>query len=294
LWYSSNRASEASLPPFVRAASAIRRWNGMRVVVQDDVLALALLDDGERVEPLLLPMNPDGTRVFDVAHGNRSAKFDLEAAAVLPDGRLLVFGSGAGPLRESLFLLAPGATPLLVPAAALYARLRSDTAFASAGLNLEGALVAAGRLLLLQRGNGAAAGRNAIGELPVESLLEWLDHAGAVPELQRVRSFELGTVAGIPLGFTDACALADGRIALLACAEDSSSALMDGPVLACRFAILAGDDLRSCEILDAQGRPALQKFEGIEPAGHGEFDVVADDDDPQAPALLGRLLGRGM
>jgi hypothetical protein len=293
LRYAGSVAADAGLPAFVRAASAIRRWNGRRVVVQDDVLALAVLDADDCVQPLLLPTHSDGARVFDAARGNKSSKFDAEAAAVLPDGRLLVFGSGASPAREIIFLLAPGAAPRLVPAAALYARLRTAANFAGAGLNLEGALVSSQKLLLLQRGNGVAAARNAIVALRLEALLAWLDDAGAVPDPQDVRQFDLGSVAGIAFGCTDACGLAAGRIALLACAENSASALTDGPVLGCRFAILDGDELRSTEVLDPRGRPVLLKLEGIEPAGGDEFDVVADGDDATIPALLGRLLVRG-
>jgi hypothetical protein len=95
-------------------------------------------------------------------------------------------------------------------------------------------------------------------------------------------------VGGLPLGFTDAAVDADGRIAFLACGEDSEDARSDGPVLTCRFGWLDEDGLRMTEVLGFDGRPTHLKLEGLEPrlAEHGCYDVVADMDLPEEPAML--------
>ncbi len=97
------------LPGHVRAASSIRRHGSRLVILQDDVSALAVLDPSTgSTHPILLPTGPDGARVFDDARGNKKFKMDLEACVVLPDGRLVAFGSGSSPQREKIVTIAAG------------------------------------------------------------------------------------------------------------------------------------------------------------------------------------------
>jgi hypothetical protein len=100
-------ADEArDLPGHVRAGSGLRRWGERLVVVQDDVNALALLDErAGTVTPLVLPAGAGGRRHFSERRGNKAAKMDLEACVVLPDGRLLAIGSGSTPAREHLVVV---------------------------------------------------------------------------------------------------------------------------------------------------------------------------------------------
>jgi hypothetical protein len=92
------------LPPFARSGSALRRWGPARVIIQDDVNALALAHSSTEIAPLLLPRGEGGRRRFDASLGNKRHELDLEAALVLPDGRLVVFGSGSLPVRRRLVL----------------------------------------------------------------------------------------------------------------------------------------------------------------------------------------------
>ncbi|MEO7775828.1 MAG: hypothetical protein ABIT36_11935 [Steroidobacteraceae bacterium] len=279
------------LPPHVRSASALRLWNSQRVIVQDDVLALALIDGDDTVHPLLLPTT--GYRVFDDAHGNRARKLDFECAVVLPDQRLVVFGSGASAGRVSLCIVVPGAAPRLLDAAALYAAMGAEIRFSGGALNLEGVIVRGERIIFMHRGNGPGAG-NAFAEMSLDAFVRWLEARGPVPPFVSITQLDLGNVAGIALGITDACVLDDGRVALLACAENSTSVLTDGPVLACRFAVLEDASLRMTDVRDAQNDASLLKLEGIEVVARGCFEVVADRDDPGIPALLGTLDVRGL
>src|SRR5690606_20145834 len=127
------------------------------------------------------------------------SKMDLEACVGLPDGRLVAFGSGSNSARETLVVWTPGGHAELVHAAELYARWRVP-AFAGSELNLEGAVVAAGGLLLFQRGNGERTGRlapgNAIGGLGLDAFVAWRDTRARLPELLWIVPVELGSVGG--------------------------------------------------------------------------------------------------
>lgn len=294
LVYASGGSAEHDVPAHVRAASAIRRSGTRLVIVQDDVNVLALHEPGIATEALLLPAGPGGVRVFDDGRGNKSAKMDLEACTVLPDGRLVAFGSGSTRARDRLVVF-DGADVRLVEARALYERLRAEPAFSGSELNVEGAVIVGDRVRLFQRGNGAAAGGrspvNATGDLPLEAFLCWLDGGGASPELEGVVQYDLGHIRGVSYTFTDAAIMANGSIVFIACAEASPDTVRDGEVLGCRFGIFEGDEARLAEVRHEDGSVAELKLEGIEacPGAAGTFDVVADMDRPNEAALLGKL-----
>ena len=293
------------LPAHVRAASAIRRQNNRLVVVQDDVNALATLDVRTgAVRPILLPAGIDGKRVHDDRRGNKAAKLDLEASVVLPDGRLLAFGSGSSPQRERLVILqAPAADPWsgveavrLLEAGAWYASLRAEAAARAAELNVEGAVVYDDRLRIVQRGHGKRPTThwNAIVDYSLAEFVAWLDGRPDVPQPIGSLELQLGASAeGVIFGFTDAATMADGRLAFLACAEDSADVRSDGPVLGCRFGWIEPGNRAALvtEVLEPDGRPTLLKWEGLEAraAEPGTFDVIADMDRPEEPAVIAEL-----
>lgn len=295
LRYGSDTAPEPGLPGHVQAASALRRHCGRLVIVQDDVNILALHYASGMTAAVLLPPGPDGRRAFGRSDHDKKLKMDLEACTVLPDGRLLALGSGSSPNRESIVLLDREERIERRQASAFYEGLRACAVFSGSELNVEGALRVGDEVLLFQRGNGAPrAGRvpvNAIGAIDLRDLMRWLDASGPVPALQRIIPVDLGTLAGVRLGFTDAALTHDGRVAVLACAEASADALQDGTVAGCRFGYLEAGTLRMADILLPDGSPACLKLEGIEsrPDAPDEFDVVTDLDSPDAPAMLGRL-----
>ena len=301
LVYSAGANPADGLPAHVRAASAIRRRGARLMIVQDDVNAIAVLDpQTSSTSSLLLPEGPHGARVFDDRHGNKKQKLDLEACVVLPDGRLVALGSGSSPKRERLVSIAADerGSVEVIEAGELYAELRVHAGARGAELNIEGAVVQGARLRLLQRGNGKHGSTpwNAILDLELAGFLHWLDDRGARPRVQRILEVELGAIGGVPLGFTDATVMADGRLAFLACAEDSADVVSDGPVLGCRFGWLDADDRSAVTtvVLDADGTPTGLKLEGIEAreGGSSVFDVVADMDRPDEPALMAELTVR--
>jgi hypothetical protein len=224
---------------------------------------------------------------------------DLEACAALPDGRLVAFGSGSSRRRERIVVLTSArvASVQVVDAASLNGRLRVEAAARGSELNIEGAAVAEDDgLWLLQRGHGkgATSAWNALVRLSLESFVDWLDHGAPLPGIAAVVEVRLGSSRrGVPFGFTDATVARDGRLAYLACAEDSVDVRTDGPVDGCRFGWLdlASAEAVTTDVLEEDGQPTRLKLEGIEtrPEAPAPFDVVADLDCPDTPAVLAEL-----
>ena len=298
----SPTAVRPELPAHLRAGSAIRRWAGRLVVVQDDVHALGFLDEqtGD-ITALLLPPGADGSYVFGDDLGNKALKMDLEACITLPDGRLVALGSGSTAARERVVIVDPSGDVRLLNAQALYAALHARPDFTGSELNIEGATVVDHELLLFQRGNGAPRDGllpvNAVGRMDLAAFVGFLD-GGPAPVLRDVSQVDLGQARGVPFGFTDACTLPDGRVAFLAGAEDSPDTYRDGQVVGCRFGLLDGAAGTYTDVLAADGSPSLLKLEGIDfvtehADGTLEFGVVGDVGSPQVPALRASLRVRG-
>lgn len=192
----------------VRSASAIRRPGSRLIVIQDDVNALAVMDASSCIMPLLLPPGADGRRSFDDTIGNKHLKMDLEAAVVLPDGRVLVFGSGSARARESIVVVESETGVRVRRAPGLYARLRKHCEIVGTELNIESVVIQGPRLGLFQRGNGARVigGRSGslVFDVDLAQLLRWLAGRGPVPNVTDVLEVDLGTIDGVPFGFTDA------------------------------------------------------------------------------------------
>lgn len=301
LRYATNPGAESGLASHVRAASAIRRLGSRLIVVQDDVNALAVADASTGFKPLLLPPGADGHRTFDDTIGNKHLKMDLEAAVVLPDGRVLAFGSGSAETRDNVVVVEAGAVVRVRRARGLYARLRRLCEAVGSELNIEGSVIQGRRLRLFQRGNGArVTGRGSgslIFDVDLDSFLRWLAGRGPVPGVVDTLEVDLGSIEGVPFGFTDAAVTHDGRIAFIACAEESVDVRSDGPVLGCRFGWLDDASAQVADVIEPDGRATLLKLEGIEPRPGSStvFDVVADMDRPDQPSWLAELrVGDGL
>ncbi len=204
-------------------------------------------------------------------------KPDLEALALLPDGRLLALGSGSTPRRERGALIDParGWTVRAIALAALYAELRAVLP----ELNVEGAVVVGERLVLLQRGNGRARA-NARVDLDLARALEALDGGMlAASALIAVKAVALPDLAGVPLSFTDATVHA-GRVLFTAAAENTNDTYEDG---ACSGSVVG--ELRGAQVLWIQPVQPACKLEGIS-CTDDRLWLVADADDRRAPAPL--------
>jgi hypothetical protein len=301
LRYRTRSDSTLGIPGHVRAASGIRIWGRRLAIIQDDVNLLAIQGEEQAFDAVLVPSASDDHGPAAGVTEDKKTKMDLEACLVLPDGRLAAFGSGSSPKRERVVVVDPEGRVRVRPAEDLYARLHETTAFSGSELNVEGALVVGQAVRLFQRCNGAPTAAlkpvNATGDLPIEAFLGWLDGDRAAPPIERIRQYNLGQVGGVPYGFTDAALIPDGRIAFIAVAEDSPDAIQDGAIMGAVFGVMDDRDVRTTPIVDASGTPVKLKLEGIEFAAGGlndSFLVVADMDNPDEPALLGRLVIRNL
>lgn len=315
LHYADGGSAAGDRPRHVRAGSGLA-WLGARaelVVAQDDASFLAVLDVAAgTARALPLEHVVGGRRIFEARLGNKKHKLDLEACARLPDGRVLVVGSGSLPVRERLVLVAAGertadphhahAHGTLVDASALYTALRARADFAGSELNVEGAAADEGSFFLVNRGNGEAReGRrpvDAIAELALADVLSFLA-GGPVPALRRVTAFDLGEAAGVRLTFTDVCPRG-GALYFLAAAEASPNALDDGEVAGTAFGVIAPGcaSARLGALLDEHGAPLRAKVEGLawaRPDGTGSRALaVVDRDDPDLPTELLELELEGL
>jgi len=282
---------------YLSAASGLVRVRQRLYVVADDEMHLALFDDVGAPGPA--PVAGSLLRLLDgdlpKDKGKRKkAKPDFESLALLPPlpgcpaGALLAVGSGSRPNRETGVLVAldvhgaPNGRMAEVDLAALYAPLRKRFV----DLNIEGIFVVSGELLLLQRGNQGRA-LNACIRFDWNLMAPWLAGLQAQPPAAKtVQLLELGSINGVPLGFTDGAALHGGAWAFSAVAERTDDSYQDG---ACAGSAIGtvGSDGKLQQVHVLQGAP---KVEGMAVAGEGGdwvFSLVTDPDDP---ALASQLL----
>jgi hypothetical protein len=289
-------------PAHVRAGSGLAWIGGSLAVIQDDAHFLALIDPATGVcRAVTLPAGEGGLRQFDDVRGNKRFKLDLEACVAVPDGHggasLLAFGSGSTSRRE-LVLRVDGVMDDeprigLRDASAFYARLREAAGFAGSELNVEGAAWRDGRIVLLNRGNGASAVHrgpvDAVAEVDWPALRAHLADPAAnpAPSPESILQYDLGTIDGCRLTFTDAAAFGD-RLVYTATAEASPNTVDDGPVAGSAMGIIDADgEARYAVLRHAAGAGFDAKVEGVARGPRpGTLYVVVDRDDPHRPSDL--------
>jgi len=267
----------------VSAASGLVVSAGRFCVIADDELALAVYEsDGRPAARIALwPGSLPET------HAERKrAKPDLEALCELPDGTLLALGSGSTARRERGARVDIGGRPTVqeIELAPLYRTLRGEFP----ELNVEGAVVHAGRLWLAQRGNGQS-GSNGVIELDLSGVVSGLRRGVISADgLLRVHRVVLGEADGVALGLTDLAADARAGLLFSAAAEDTHNTYDDG---ACTGSVVGrlGEDGR---VQGAQRVDTSCKIEGLAAVANDgaaiDLWLVADPDDRTRPAPLYR------
>lgn len=303
--YEEGPSEAEDRPAHVRAASGLSAFREYIAVIQDDANWLALIGPDDKVTAVPLPPSPAGDRVFSEDRGNKDDKFDLEACVTVEgaDGlELVAFASGSREERQWVLRVreegAAGADgrPTLdarfVPADAFYHAMRARSEFAGAGLNIEGALSLGGdHVRLFQRGN--AEPKDGLEAIDATADFEWralcrhLADPETVPppELAEVRTYDLGTLEGTRLTFSDAEHLGGGRVLYSASAEDPESGDIHGSVLG----IIEADGSASwTELLDEDGSAFRGKVEGLtlDARASDRVQFVIDDDDGGSPSRL--------
>jgi hypothetical protein len=276
----------------VSAASGVVQRGDFVYVIGDDELVLAVFevssDAPGRTERVL-----SGELPSDYS-ARKEAKPDLEALTVLPPfedhphGALLGLGSGSTPRRDRGFLwgLGPDGSlqdrPREISLAPLYSVLRERVE----DLNVEGAAVMGDQLWLLQRGNGPD-GENVIAELVLSEVMDTLLHERAVvaAELRALRSYDLGTLEGAKLTFSDASPLGGELLVFTASAEGSPNTYEDGAILGSVVGTIDLDgEVRRLRTIDRR-----YKVEGVHAAldtGVMTLTFVCDQDDPDVASPL--------
>jgi hypothetical protein len=276
-------------PAHVSSASGVARRGDFVYVIGDDLLFLGVFRLSDRSPGSLRRVLPDAD------HGGAEGKPDLEVLTVLPPfsehpfGALLGLGSGSGPHRDRGFvvpLAADGSLrdePAVIDLGPLYRLLgeRID------GLNIEGACVMGERLWLLHRGNRGAM-TNVVAELSLDHVMDSItgDRTIEVHELAAMRAYDLGSLDGVELTFSDATPLGDRILAFTASAEaQAETGDRDAQI---RGSVVGTIDLdghvRRLRTIDRR-----YKVEGIHASidtGVMDFLFVCDQDDPQTASPL--------
>lgn len=256
------------------AASALVCQGQSLWLVADDALSLqrySLAGVWQAEQALLpgeLPAEPKA---------RKRLKADFEALLLLPDGALLALGSGSTPQRCRACLIQAGVVRV-IDLNPLYQALGGHFQ----ELNIEGAVVHRGQLLLAQRGNGAG-GENALVSLDLAQALRDLEGGRlSAAALLGILPVPLPDLDGVPLSLTDLSVAPDGQLYFSATAEDTDSSYLDG---ACRGSVLGRFD-RDLNLVQLARLLPPVKIEGLAFQADGRLLLVADADDPNIPSPL--------
>lgn len=277
-------------PAFVRAASGIARFGDGFAIVQDDASFVALTGRDARARAIALPRGPDARRRFEKRLGNKNHKLDLESCFAVGHGegeRLFSFGSGSIPVRERILVLGTDGAPRIVDATGLYRALRVSGGFTDDALpNIEGVAIVGTHVRLFHRANGESGGTTRSVDMRVDAFLAWIDGAGVLPAFEAPIHYDLGTISGVALSFTDVSSH-DASMFFLCCAEDSPDAIDDGAVLGSMVGVMRGGEARMAPLIDDTRMSRALKAEGLViDAEASRAFVVLDQDDPDVPSDL--------
>ena len=274
------------------AASGLVLAGDFIYVVADDEHHLGVFPAAGAADGTLVRLFPGDLPLPHKAR--KAAKADAEALTRLPEfagfptGALLAWGSGSRPGRRAGALFGLDAAGALVGTAQLIdlSVLYSALEIRFPELNIEGAVVSADTLVLLQRGSRKQP-ENACIRLPLAAMLDALGSGDPmrVQDAMTTHTVELGQIAGTALAFTDAAALPDGRVVFTAVAENAKDSYEDGPCAGAAIGILANDG----NLQWMQALQSLQKIEGVHAREQGDsihLLLVTDADDASIPSRL--------
>lgn len=277
-------------PAHLSAASGLVVLKSFLYVVADDEHHLGVFAiEGNAPGGLIRILDGD---LPDDKNQRKRLKPDLESLLLLPPfpgcahGALFAIGSGSKPNRTAGILLpldqqgCVAGQPRVIDLSPLFATMGKQVG----DLNIEGAILVGERLILLQRGSSGS--ENALIAVSLSSILLSLATGNLIDEMPfDIRTCDLGSINGVPLGFTDGAALPDGRIVFTAVAEDTADSYLDGPCVGAAIGLVADDGhLQMLERLNPGA-----KVEGVSARlenGRIHLLLVTDADDAHVPSSL--------
>ncbi len=287
-------AASRGRPLHLSAASGLVCTGSHLYVVADDELHLGVFHPidakpGQLVR-LFAGKLPHSKAARKARKPDSEALTLLPAFAGYPYGALFALGSGSKRKRRKGALLALDARgtacgrPRAIDLSGLYRALGDHLK----ELNIEGAVVSGNELRLLQRGNKRSA-ENAVVRFNLSAVLDALESGTRIGPIAplAMQFFDLGSIDGIPLCFTDGAALPNGDMVFSAVAENAENNYHDGPCVGAAIGIADREgNLRCLRRLDQP-----HKIEGVDARAEGgviRLLLVTDADDVKAPAGLFR------
>lgn len=288
---SVERATGPGRGAFISAASGLVAAGGWLYVIADDELHLGVFRaTGTRPGSLvrLLPgVLPKGRKKRKAQKPDFEVLCRLPPLGGCPHGALLALASGSRANRRRGVLMpldragAIAGEARLIDLSGLYRHLKDELG----EVNVEGAVVLGSQFCLLNRGHPRHGG-SAIVRLNLSSVLRAIARDGALHALTcTVRHYDLGSVDGVPLGFTDGTAQPGGGLFFSAIAERSADSYHDGPCAASAVGRIG----RNGDLQWLQRIHPPRKVEGIavrRTGGRRRLLLVTDADDARVPANL--------
>lgn len=276
--------------PHISAASGLVIAGDWFHLVADDehhLVALRRRDAGSSA--LQLHRLVEGDLPSDPAARKR-AKRDLEALLYLPGdagepAMLVAWGSGSRPQRDVAYAVrldeegAIAGDVRVIDLAPLHRVLRGH----AGTLNIEAACMQGDALWLFSRAN-AGSPANGCFRIDLRQAIDFLRAGGGQHVLPRFdfSTLDLGSIGSVPLGITDAAALAQGGWLFSAVAEDTTNAYDDGRCLGSVLAVCDRDGAVAWRDR-LEGDP---KVEGIALDERGVLWLTTDADDPAVASEL--------
>ena len=276
--------------PHLSAASGLVCAHGRVYVMADDEHHLAVFRDRRspgRFHRVLAGNLPCETEA------RKKRKPDVETLFLLPSSKagggdaLIALGSGSRKNRQIGIVIPLSARGKVAKEVRrfdlrpLYKPLRDVL---GGEINVEGAIVTADELLLLNRG-GKDKSVNAVAHYRLRDLRRLMKGARSNIKPTSVRRYDLGDINGIALGFTDGAALPSGGWFFTAVAEDTDDSVVDG---ACKGSVIGFVDSRG-DLLGMHRLKPKMKAEGIDLQTTQQglvLCLVTDADTPARPSTL--------
>jgi hypothetical protein len=230
------------------------------------------------------------------SEARKKHKHDFEAITLVPSnkqcpqGGLLILGSGSKKQREQgvlvPFLSAVTDTQMpelgetqLLDLDPIYDALKDEPG----KTNIEGAIIQGKHIVLFQRGN--KNNRNAIIRFKWKEFFAIATGEENKTPDYSIQHYELGEIDTVPLCFTDATALADGRLIFTAAAENTSDAYNDGACMGSAIGIISasGELISICQV---NKKVKLEGVEVQEGPTALTLWLVSDPDDALQPGQL--------